>query len=100
MRQLGRQAERPDEVLLAHLEADRAPEVDELLLAEERVQPLPERVVGLVRVPGDRVRPVERRALAPLVAGGLDLAGEEAEAELLELLVDGPSRRTLSRMNA
>ena len=67
MRELRPQPQRPDEVLLAQLEADRAAELDELGLAEVAVQPLPELVVGPVRVPDDRVGPVEGGALATLV---------------------------------
>jgi hypothetical protein len=65
-------------VLLAQLEADRAPELHELRLREQRVQALPERVVGEARVPGDRVRPLERGALAALEARESSVSGSSA----------------------
>src|SRR5919107_6190294 len=46
--------EQPQPALLAERQRDRAPELDELRLAEVRVHPPPERVVGL-EAPGDRL---------------------------------------------
>src|SRR5438105_7864365 len=77
-------------MLIAELEPDRAPEVDELGLAEERMQPRPERVIGPVGVVGDRFGPRERRAVALREAADVlprKVAGEEAEADLLEIVV-------------
>src|SRR5690349_12133961 len=74
----------------AELEADRAPELDELLLAELVVQPRPQLVGRGVGVPDDRIRPLERCALAPGIP--LDLnsvrVGDVREAELLQAAVD------------
>ena len=57
-------AERADPALAAGDVADERPELDELGLGEVRVQLLPERIVGEVRVPADRVGVAERDALA------------------------------------
>jgi hypothetical protein len=56
--------ERPDPPLPAGDVADERPELDELRLGEVRVQLLPERVVGELRIPADRVGVPERDALA------------------------------------
>ena len=56
------QADGPAPVLLPELEADGAAEVDQLLLAELRVQPVPEGIVRRVRVPCDRMGPFEGEA--------------------------------------
>jgi len=64
------EAERPLPVLLPEGEADRAPELDELRLAELRVQRRPQVVACEVRVPGDRVRPPQRAFLDELRACG------------------------------
>jgi hypothetical protein len=76
--------ERPDPPLAAGDVADERAELDELRLAEVVVQLRPERVVGEVGVPADRVRVAERDALA---------LGEERRrlvaVELRELVLAG-----------
>jgi len=56
--------ERADPPLPTRDVADERAELDELGLAEVRVQLLPERVVGELRVPADRVGVAKRDALA------------------------------------
>ena len=78
-------------VLLAEFEADRATELDQLLIAEQLMEARPQLVVGAIGVPGDCVRPVERGALASVEAreiGERGIAREVAEAELLQPRVD------------
>ena len=81
--------ERADPALAAGDVADEGAELDELGLAEVLVQLGPERVVGEVRVPADRVGVAERDAFA---------LGEERRGlvavEARELVL---SRRLLSR---
>jgi hypothetical protein len=57
-------AERLDPALLAARESDEEAELDELGLAEMRVQPRPELVIGDARVPDDGARVGERGLLA------------------------------------
>src|SRR5258707_15394775 len=80
------QADRPAPVLVAELEADRAPELDELRLGEERVQPRPQRVVRASRVERDGLGPAQRELLALRAArelGLVDAGREVREACLL-----------------
>ena len=53
-----------DPALLAAGEGDEKAELDQLILGEEPVQPLPEGVVGDPSVPNDGARVGERRLLA------------------------------------
>src|SRR5207244_10861966 len=80
-------------MLTPELEADRAAEVDELRLAEQRMQSRPEAVVGLLGIERDRVRPLERDALPARISlrpANISVAREEAEAQLLQRLIDDP----------
>src|SRR3954471_20632080 len=84
------QPESAQPVALTEHERDRVAELDELRLAEAGVQARPQRLVGGVGVPRDRVRPRERRALALVEALGvvgprddLVVLGEIAVAQLL-----------------
>ena len=58
------EAERADPALTARDVADERAQLDELRLREVRVQLLPQRVVGEVGIPADRVRVPERDAFA------------------------------------
>src|SRR5438046_5989781 len=83
-------------MLAPELEADRAAEVDELRLAEQRMQSRPEAVVGLLGIECDRVRPLERDALPARVSlrpANISVAREEAEAQLLQRLIDDPGEQ-------
>src|SRR5919199_359003 len=65
--------EQPQPALLAECQADRAAELDELRLAEVRVHPLPEGVVG-VQAPRDRLGVGQGGPLALVEAvGGLEV---------------------------
>src|SRR4051812_31072681 len=77
--------EQPQPALLAERQRDRAAELDELRLAEVRVHPLPEGVVGL-QPPGDRLGVRERRPLALVEAIGRLEVQEVVVLRLLQAL--------------
>src|SRR5439155_4341872 len=86
----GREPDRPAPVLVTELEPDRAAKVDQLGFAEQQMQPGPERVPGAVGVVGDRLGPLECRALALGATGDVPRrrgTRKESEAELLQILV-------------
>src|SRR3954447_10719037 len=76
-------------VELAVDDRDVVAQLDQLRLGEVGMEALPKVVVGEPWVPGDRLGPIERRALALVVgawlvkAGQLLVLGEEASAQLL-----------------
>src|SRR4051794_14038383 len=78
--------EQPQPALLAERQADRAAELDELGLAEVRVHPIPEGVVGL-EPPGDRLGVGERRLLALVEALGCLEVQEVVVLRLLQALL-------------
>ena len=82
-------------MLLAEHDRDAVAELDELRLGERGMESSPERVVGPVGVPGDRIGPRERRALAIGEAFGVGGMGDDllvlsqtAGAQLFQLALD------------
>ena len=73
-------AERLDPALLTERERDEEPELDELGHGEMLVEPLPERVVGDLRIPNDGARVGERGLLA-----GAELVGVGEGQQLVVL---------------
>src|SRR6185503_10477456 len=80
--------EQPQPALLPHRERDKAPQLDQLRLAEMPAQPVPEPVVR-IQPPGDRLGVGERRLVALTVLRGLLEVDEIVGLRLLELAAEG-----------